>query len=262
LLQSVSVLRDSGGNVTGYLTVYRDVTELKKAQDEVLRSREQLRELAVRMQQVLERERTTVAHDLHDRVTQGLTALKFDLDALRRRQEHAEPEVVDKLRKSIDLVEGLTATSRDIITELRPGMLDDLGLSAAIDWQLDQFSQRTGVRCSAALMRDDSSMSPVHATALFRVLQELLANVARHAEATEVSVSLESCDDSVVLTVRDNGRGIADEEAASADSFGLLGIHERVRALGGNFSIGCETDKKGTVACTRLPMSTPGPSIA
>ncbi len=258
VLRSVSILRDSEGKVTGYQAVYRDVTELKRAQDEVLRSRELLRELAVRMQQVLERERTTVAHDLHDRVTQGLTAIKLDLDALKRRLGSVDPGVLEKLQQSIDMVEGLTSTSRDIMTELRPGMLDDLGLSAAIDWQLDQFSQRTGIRCKAALLQDDSALSPVHATALFRVLQELLGNVARHAQASEVRVSLESSDDCVVLTVRDNGRGIADKELASADSLGLLGIQERVRALGGEFSIGRGAGKQGTVARIKLPTSSPG----
>jgi PAS domain S-box-containing protein len=260
VLRSVSVRRDQDGNIFGYQAVYRDVTDLKKAQDELLASREQLRELAIRMQEVLERERTTVAHDLHDRITQGLTALSLDLDALKRRLCPVAPDLVRKVEDSISMIEGLTATSRDIMTELRPGMLDDLGLCAAIDWQIGQFSQRTGIRYDVSLLRDDSAISPIQATALFRILQELLANVARHAEATKVSVGLECREDSVVLTVSDNGRGISDQQVSSAASLGLLGIHERVRALGGDFAVR-RGRGKGTVASVRLPLDR-GPAAA
>jgi len=142
---------------------------------------------------------------------------------------------------------------RRVISEMRPGMLDDLGLCAAIDWQIGQYSQRTGIQCDASLLRDDSTISPVQATALFRILQELLANVARHAEATKVSVGLEHRDDSVVLTVSDNGRGISDQQVSSASSLGLLGIQERVRALGGDFAIRRGRDK-GTIARVTVPL--------
>jgi len=251
-LRSVSVCRDHNGDVIGYLAVYRDVTELKKAQDEVLSSREQLRELAARMQQVLEHERTAVAHDLHDRIGQGLTALKLDLDALRRRLGPAAADQAAKLDASISMVEDLAAAARDIMTELRPGMLDDLGLCAAVDWQLNEFSRRTGITFEATLLRDDSSIPAGHATALFRVMQELLSNVARHARATRVQVSLERRLGNIILTVSDDGRGISDKDLSSPTSLGLLGIQERLRPLGGDFTVR-RSRTRGTIARVRLP---------
>jgi PAS domain S-box-containing protein len=260
VVRSISVRYNPDGSVLGFQTVLRDVTELKKAQDEVLKSRGQLRQLALRIQEAREEERTTIAQDLHDHFGQELTALRLDLESLTSSRPPAGDEGLARIRGIIQLADRMSQEVRRVISEMRPGMLDDLGLCAAIDWQLNQFSQRTGVKCDVSLLRDDSTISPVQATALFRMLQELLSNVARHAHATKVSVSLECLDDGVVLTVSDNGRGISDQQVSSAASLGLLGIHERVRALGGDFAVR-RGRGEGTIARVTVPLDhAPAPS--
>ena len=194
VIRSISVRYYPDGSVLGFQTVLRDVTELHRTRDELLASREQLRRLALRIQEAREEERSTIAHDLHDKFSQELTALKFDLESLRRIVQQEGDAVQKRLRDITALVDRMAYEVRRVISEMRPGMLDDLGLCAAVEWQAGQFSERTGIPCALNLTAEDAVLSPAVRTSLFRVFQELLSNVARYAEATEVAVDRSDAD--------------------------------------------------------------------
>lgn len=252
-LRAISVRYNPDGSILGFQTVLRDVTELHRAQNELLASREQLRRLALRIQEAREDERTAIAQQLHDHFGQQLTALKFDLEAFRRRATAAGGTAEGRLRDITALVDRMADEIRRVITEMRPGMLDDLGLSAAIEWQAGQFSERSGIPCTLSLSANDAALSPSAATALFRVCQELLGNIARHSRASAVQIELTTSTDSVRLVVADNGRGITESELNSEGSLGVLSIQERIRACGGTV-VFHGAPGKGTSAVVQLPL--------
>jgi signal transduction histidine kinase len=212
-----------------------------------------MRELAAYLEEAREKERTAIARDLHDQCGQGLTALRFDLETIMKGLRAADSQASVHLADSIKLIDRLAEEVRSLSAELRPGMLDDLGLCAAIEWHVGRFSERTAIPCELSLPEDDSAVSPVHATAVYRILQELLTNVARHSQATRVRIRLERSDGNLVLTVEDNGKGIDKKSIESKESLGLLGIRERVRPLGGGVVIG-STRGKGTTVVVQLPL--------
>ena len=238
--------KDERGTATSVIASLRDVTELRNAQ-------EQLRSLALRIQEAREQERSAIAHDLHDHFGQELTALKFDLDMLKRglapgdEQSHARVEDISRM------VDQMSLEVRRVISDMRPGMLDDLGLCAAMEWQAEQFSERTGILCDLTTPADECPVPPHMGTALFRVFQELLSNVAHYAEATRVKASLSSDGNSVTLVVGDNGRGITYEELHSLDSLGILAIQERIRACRGTVTFEGEPGN-GTTVTVVVPL--------
>jgi len=237
----------------------RDVTERREAEIRLRESREQLRALAARLQSVREAERTTIAREIHDELGHALAPLKLDLSLLRRRAaSHYDEGFVELLQQKLDAMTGVVDRAiravRRICTELRPSVLDDLGLTAAIEWQVQEFESRTGIRCAFARELEDFSLDRDRATALFRICQELLTNVARHAQATAVTLDLQRKDSSIVLRVRDNGRGIAPEQVSSSRSLGILGMRERVLAFGGSVEI-AGADGKGTQADVIIPIA-------
>jgi PAS domain S-box-containing protein len=250
VLRSMSIRYNPDGSVFGFQTVLRDVTELKHTRDELFASREQLRRLALRIQEAREEERTTIAQELHNHFGQQLTALRLDLDSLTRSGPPEGDTALVRIRGIKQLVDRMSQEVRRLISEMRPGMLDDLGLCAAIEWQAGQFSERTGIACGFILTADDARLPATASTALFRVLQELLSNVARHARATSVNVSLTSDSDSVCLRVADNGRGITDEELGSSTSLGILGMRERIRACKGTVDFHSKPGMGTTVTIT------------
>ena len=218
---------------------------LQHKEGERLRAHEELRNLSLHLQTAREEERTRIAREIHDELGQALTALKMDLFWLRKRfgpEAGTFEAKTDSMEKVID---DTIVTVQRLSGELRPGILDDLGLAAAIEWQAGEFEKRTGIRCRIQVTPEDMTLDRDRSTAVFRVFQEALTNVARHAEATEVAVSLERDEARVHLTVVDNGRGITEKEISSSKSFGLLGIRERVRFLGGDVAIEGRP-KKGT----------------
>lgn len=257
VIRSISVRYNPDGSVLGFQTVLRDVTELHRTRDELLASREQLRRLALRIQEAREEERSTIAHDLHDKFSQELTALKFDLESLRRMVNQEGDAVQKRLRDITALVDRMAYEVRRVISEMRPGMLDDLGLCAAVEWQAGQFSERTGIPCVLTLTAEDAALSPTVRTSLFRVFQELLSNVARYAKATQVAVDLVSDADTVGLIVADNGRGITEDELESPGSLGILGMQERIHACGGSISI-LGKPGNGTTAEVTVPLKAAG----
>ena len=253
VLRSMVVRHNPDGSVLGYQTVWRDITELNRTRDELLASREQLRGLALRIQEAREEERTTIARELHDHFGQELTALRLDLDSLTRSGSLDGETALARLRSALRLVDQMCEDVRDVISEVRPGMLDDLGLCAAIEWQAGQFSERTGITCSQVLTTDDATLPPAVSTALFRTFQELLGNVARHAGATCVDVSLVSKPDYIHLAVVDDGRGITAGELNNPASLGIFAIRERIRACNGTVTIVGKSGK-GTTVTISVPI--------
>jgi len=192
----------------------------------------EIRGLSSYLQTVLEEERKRIARDIHDDLAQELASVKLEI-ALARRELHADAPAAKRLETVETLVDGLIRSVKRIITELRPQVLDDLGLTAALEWQAAEFGKRTGIPTAISVYPAEIILDPQRSTALFRILQEGLANVFRHARATRVEVSLTEIDGMVELELRDNGRGITREQVEDPRSFGLIGIRERVRALDG-----------------------------
>jgi PAS domain S-box-containing protein len=208
--------------------------EGKRAEEEIRKSRERLRNLSGSLQSLLEEERTRISREIHDELGQALTALKIDLSLTRRSLVsggHAEQS--GKVHENERAVSRIILTMRKIATDLRPGVLDELGVAAAIEWMAKDFKKRTGIGCKVSIRGVDKISDTTRATAIFRIVQEALTNVMRHAAASHVEVSLEKKDHTLAVEVRDNGIGIAEARITGSKSLGLIGIRERVRLLGG-----------------------------
>ncbi len=208
--------------------------EVEKALKE---SEEQLRNLSAHLEAAREGERKRIARDIHDDLGQALTTLKLDLSLLRDDLRETSPNVVQKLDGMSHLIDATIRSVKRLITELRPRLLDDLGLSAAIEWQAEEFQRHTGISIHLSIYPEEIIMDPDRSTALFRIFQETLANVARHAEASTVWASLTDIGGVVELEVRDDGRGISGEQINDPKSFGLIGIRERAHSWGGEVDI-------------------------
>ena len=221
--------------------VQRDETEQKQAERDLKYSREQLRSLAAYLQAIRERERADISREMHDVLGQALTALKIDISRLRKKGLTNSDGSRAMMSESLENIEGLLnetiASVKNLSTELRPGVLDKLGLAAAIEWQCEEFGRRTGIKSECHIPRNDLFISAEKSTALFRILQEALANVARHSKATSVRIELSVDKSNVILTVKDNGRGITEDEILAPQSLGLLGMRERAEVLGGRFTV-------------------------
>jgi PAS domain S-box-containing protein len=216
-------------------------------------AREQLRNLASYLQTAREEERTYIAREIHDEFGQVLTALKMDLSWLSKRLP-AEASLPQKVEAMSDLVDSAIQTVRHIATELRPGLLDDLGLVAALEWQAQEFTDRTGLECELHLGEEELILSRDLSTDLFRIFQETLTNVARHAKATKVQVELDNTPDELVLMVCDNGQGITENQISNPKSLGLMGMRERVRFRGGKITFQ-GIPGRGTTVTVRFPQT-------
>jgi signal transduction histidine kinase len=241
-----------------YAQLQNEVAERHQAQRRLEASQMQLRQLSAHLQAAREEERTRIAREIHDELGQTLTALKIDLSGLRRSLDSETPLLQEKFTSISELIDTTVQSVRRIATELRPGILDDLGLVAAIEWQLSEFQARTNIECQLTSNVEESALGADGRTALFRIFQETLTNVARHANATSVVVKLEEGADHVTLQVRDNGRGITESDIAKSRSFGLLGIRERVHLLNGEVSVHGVAGQ-GTTIIVRLSLG-PAPT--
>jgi PAS domain S-box-containing protein len=240
------------------LVINSDITERKRGEESLLLQKEQLRALAERLQWVREEDRKRVARDLHDQIGQILTAIKMDLTWVTRHLPESEGAVLARLTESIQSINDGVKSVRTICSGLRPGVLDDLGLAAAIEWQGSEFAARNGVRCEVSVPPVDLHMDGDRATAAFRIFQECLTNVTRHAQAKSVRVSLCQEDENILLVVEDDGIGFCESDLSnSLGSLGLLGMKERAQFCGGDVQIS-SSPGKGTIVKVRVPVDTPG----
>ena len=234
---SVDPLLDEDGTIFGSVHIMSDISDRMRIQNELQDSQEQLRNLTVYLQSVREQERTNIAREIHDELAQALTALKMDVSWLDNRLPSDAQSLSEKTKSMDKLIDSTIHTVKRISAELRPGVLDDLGLVAAIEWQAEEFQSRTGISCNVKVDPQDLMVDQDRSTAIFRIFQETLTNVARHAHATRVSVVLKERGERLTLRVRDNGTGITEEQIVAPQSFGLIGIRERVHPWGGKVSI-------------------------
>jgi PAS domain S-box-containing protein len=237
-------------NEINVLVVARDITERMKADEEIRKSREQLAQLHKHLNEVREEERTSIAREIHDDLGQSLAGLKIDLLGI---QEDINDEIcrTQPIEKAISLVETTIKTVQKISSQLRPQMLDELGLASAIEWQASEFKKRTGINCKLKLDEIDGLAGNI-AISLFRIFQAALTNIMRHSKATSVSVKLETKDQIILLQVIDNGIGITHEQLYSAKSFGIIGMLERANQINGKLRI-----KTGVNIGTEIIVSVP-----
>jgi PAS domain S-box-containing protein len=293
----ITALRDSKGNLLGFAKLTRDTTENREkeealtkanellelrveqrtavltrvnhemrteiaerqhAEEELRKSRDKLRALAARLQSVREEERTYIAREIHDELGQACTAIKMDLALIGRKLTKRQSALRAKVDSSIQLVDGTIVTLRKIASELRPRTLDDLGLPAALEAQAQEFESRTGIHCSVTLPPEPLMLDTDRSTAIFRIFQESLTNVARHAHATRVEARLQRENNRIVFQVFDNGTGFDPEVAKARKSLGLVGMQERALLLNGEFKTE-GVPGSGTTMTLTIPLS---PSIA
>ncbi|EDY17900.1 multi-sensor signal transduction histidine kinase [Chthoniobacter flavus Ellin428] len=256
---TISPINDSAGKIVGASQIARDITEQKRALEQLRNSHAQLRELTGRLHAAREEERGRISREIHDVLAQQLTRLKMDLSWIDKRLAQSVDETTrqalgEKVRSATELVDSSIGAVQHIATELRPVVLDALGLAAAVEWQVTQFQEHTGVQCQVDIDGEEPRLPHDHATGLFRILQETLTNVMRHAGATLVEVSLRMEPDILTLSVRDNGRGITAGELSNMHSIGLLGMRERALLFGGKVTIH-GIPEKGTTVVVTMPLS-------
>ena len=243
-----------GDNIIGRVASYRDVTARKKAETDLRTSRQRLRNLVARLQAIREEERTAIAREIHDELGQALTNLNMDVMWLAESVSPSETAVQDRCRSMKTLVNGAIATIQDLSGRLRPAVLDEFGAVAAVRWLVRDFSDRSRIECVTDIMPGELELDDDRKTNVFRILQEALTNVARHAEASRVEIALKTKSEHLLLTVTDNGRGISEDQATSDRSIGLVGMRERAGGLGGRVVIH-QNPTGGTIVEARIPLT-------
>ena len=244
--------RAQGAGAVQWEGIMTNITASKLAQLEVTNSRAGLAELTAHIEQVKEQERTRIAREIHDELGGNLTAIKMALAMLQRRLPSDQPQLADKAAYVEALVDRTIDAVHRISLDLRPSMLD-FGIVAALAWQVREFEKQMGYSCSFHANVDEIALALDPATALFRIFQEALTNIARHANATRVTVRLQRQRQQLVLRVSDNGAGIVAADRAKPDSFGLRGMHERAAALGGTLAV-APAAAGGTVVTIKIPL--------
>lgn len=234
---------DENGKPIAIIGVGRDITEkkiaeiaLRESQEELKRSEEMLRSLTRKLQEIREEERTRIAMELHDELGQVLTAIKIDLNSLIKKPPYKK-EIPQKVAPIISLVEDTINTVRKISSELRPVILDRLGLLAAIEWQIDEVRKRLGIKTQTNLPEEIAGLTKEQEVAIFRTFQEITTNISRHSKATEIAVSITTDKEKLMMIVRDNGIGFTPETISKKGGLGLLGMKERIKSVGGFMEI-------------------------
>ena len=243
---------DKNDNAIRIAGTSQDVTKIRKAEKEVKNSREQLRKLASHLQRAQENERSRISREIHDELGQELTGIKMDISWLSNSLENPNSEVKDRIKSLNNLIDTTINSVRRISSELRPGVLDDLGLIPAIEWYVEEFQQRTKINCDLNLIDITDNLLDDLSITIYRIVQESLTNVARHAKASKLKLSIKSDNEILYLEVWDNGIGFNNERYKNEKSLGILGMEERVNILHGTFSIiGKKTG--GTIVKVGIP---------
>ena len=232
----------------------KERSDRRKAVKELRHSREQLRNLADHLQTVREEERTWIAREIHDELGQVLTAFKMDLAMMKKKLTfNQDIETVRELvNTDLGLVDTTIQTVKRLCSQLRPPLLDHLGLGAALEWQAEEFQKRNAIECKVNLLPSDITVDEKYSTSLFRIFQESLTNVLRHARATKVTATLSEEVDSIILEITDNGVGITKNNLSKTNSFGLLGMRERVQISNGEVRI-TGSQSAGTTITVKIP---------
>lgn len=232
----------------------REINVRKRAELKLMQSNKQLQNLSAHLQSIREEERTNVAREIHDELGQSLTALKIDLFWLHKRLLENNSVLLEKSETMLNLINAIILTVQRISEKLRPGLLDDLCLAAAIEWRAAEFQKRTGIECKTTINPEDLNMERELSTAVFRIFQEALTNVSRHAKATAVRVVLKEDPEKLLLIVEDNGKGITKKQISDSKAYGLIGMRERSLFCGGEIKIS-GLHGKGTKVTLTIPLS-------
>ena len=241
-------MQDLQGNLFKTIGTVQDVTQIREYQ-------EKLKNLSSHLQNLQEEERSRIAREIHDELGQNLTSINMEIDYLKSRGvESADSDLLNRLNTLGELVNHTIKTTRRISQELRPSILDDLGLKSAIEWQVSQYKKRSDSIYKLNMLGDDENLSKEQATTIFRITQESLTNIARHAGASKVEVSLNINKPCIKLEIKDDGKGISENNTDDHNaSFGIFGMKERASILGGKLEI-VSAPKKGTAIIVELPL--------
>ena len=239
------------------LTEAAEKAERRQAVKELGKSHEQLRNLAAHLQTVREEERIWIAREIHDELGQALTAFKMDLSVMEENlSSNQDIETLQALvRTDLELVSATIQTMKKLCSQLRPPLLDHLGIAAALEWHAEEFQKRHAIECKVNLVPDDIIVDEKYSTSLFRIFQESLTNVLRHAKATKVKATLIEQDGNIVFKIVDNGVGITEEQLSKANSFGLLSMRERVQFCNGEVRV--SDSQNGTTITVVIPQNQP-----
>lgn len=247
------VVRNEAGKPVRMIGSLIDVTERNRTEEALRRSQTELRALARRLQSVREDEHTLMAREIHDELGQALTALRLDLSWLARKFPEASAAVRQKIGAMVVLTDGTIEAGRRIVAELRPPILDDLGLAPSLEWYVQQFAKRAGLRCKWDPGPADLAVDRELAVIAYRIVQEALTNVARHAQAKHVAVRLGEKDGALTVEIRDDGRGIPEDAVTSPRSLGIVGMRERALVRGGSLAV-CRLPGGGTSVRVAIPI--------
>jgi PAS domain S-box-containing protein len=247
-----SVLRDEQGNVITILSLVHNVTERKKAEETLNQSYEEIRRLTAHLQNIREEERIVIAREIHDELGQQLTVLKMEVKGLNKKLDSASEAIRYKIAEIIDLLDAMQNSVSRISSELRPSLLHNLGLAAAVEWHLKEFEKRWRTKTVFNELSEEPDLPDPIKNGLFRIFQESLTNISKHANAKKIKVTLEQKEKQLILSIEDDGQGFKQEEISSKKTLGILGMRERAQVMGGNYEIS-SVPGKGTVVVVSVP---------
>ena len=236
-----------------YLSNWVDITEGKKAEERLGKLNEELRNLSAHLESVRETDRARIAREIHDELGQALASLKMDVRWLADNLNNEQTQLRNLTVSMSKLIDVTVQSVKRICIELRPKLLDDIGLTGTVEWLTQEFEEATRIKCNISCRLNDESLNNNQATAIFRIFQEALTNIYRHSNATNVSITLKHLNHNVLLKVSDNGSGITQEQISSPKSFGLIGMRERIHYWGGDVKI-VGVPKKGTTLTVKIPL--------
>jgi PAS domain S-box-containing protein len=250
-LVRTSPLRDGFGNVVKWYGISIDIEDSKRAEDTLKKSYEEIRRLTRHLQNIREEERTHIAREIHDELGGQLTVLKMDVSWLMKRFADENKAIKQRLKNLIDILNSMLKSVRRISLELRPGVLDNIGLVTTIEWHLKEFEKRSGIKTSF-IKSTEVEISNVIKNGVFRIFQESLTNVARHSQAKHVQVELYKKNDGLFLSIVDDGKGFDQEKASRKKTLGILGMKERTAMMGGRYEVSSKPGH-GTTVTVVLP---------